>query len=79
MKSNCHIRLSRNVLVFVLGLIAITCAIAIFSALAASKPPAGSTETNHAPSPLVSGAERLEAEVITILPSGFEPTEITRI
>ena len=54
---------------------------ALLSTEAKATSPASSTKA-AVPVPAItqesSGGERLEAEVITITPSGFEPTEITR-
>jgi hypothetical protein len=69
-----------SVVVFLLAVTAVVSAIAIFRTVAASKSPVNSTEASHAHSPVSTSRppDQLEAEVITILPRGFEPTEITR-
>ena len=81
MKMTHRSRLFQSVFLFVVGVTATVCAIAMLKAVAASKSALRSTEANHAhilPVPMSTPGEQLEAEVITILPSGFQPTEITR-
>jgi len=81
MKKNNGAKLSQSVFLLVVVFGVTVCAIAMLKGVAASKSAPRSTEASHPHSLPVSRSappEQLEAEVITILPSGFEPTKITR-
>jgi hypothetical protein len=81
MKITHRARLFQSVFLFVLGITVVVCAFAMFRTVPASKSALRSTEANHThtlPVSIPPPAEQLEAELITILPSGFQPTEITR-
>ena len=80
MKKNYRTRLSVVVFLFAVGFTAVVSAIGMFKTGAASKLAVNSTDASHAHSPvsISQPPDQLEAEVITILPRGFEPTEITR-
>ena len=80
MKRKYRARLSVVVLLLAGAFTAIASTIAIFKTVAAPKSAVSSSEASHARSPvsLSPPPDQLEAEVITILPGGFEPTEITR-
>jgi hypothetical protein len=68
------------VFLLAVGFTAIVSAIAVFKTVAASKSAVGSTEASHTHTPvsISPSPDQLEAEVITILPGGLEPTQITR-
>ena len=80
MKRNCRARVSVVIFLLAVGFTAVVSAIAMFKTMAASKSAVNSIEASHAHSPvsISQPPDQLEAEVITILPRGFEPTEITR-